>query len=496
MLAFSYTFALNLFSKQYHGEYICPIIIALSVVINTFLANQTKIKTILKSSLLTTALFGTIEVIYSLTAGRHLHPIIGTLENPSIFSMTVTLYMPALLYFYDERNKAIKIVVLVLYILAFATTVTSKSRTGVICMLVCAIYILWNTFHFKAKYLFGTTVAISIIVAILLLFVKSESTTGRQFILERSVEMIQEKPFGWGNKGFSQNYMNFQAEFFKNNVDEEVAFLADNIHHPLNEYIYIAINYGVPVMIAVLLLLVVLVCYKLKEKSNESHTFILTITLLAIWMLFSYPLSQPFTWNIMYLSLLLLVCNSNLKASKVIKAIVIISTPVFIFFVYRNYSNRHQWEKAVEIYYTQEQKAKAFEVFEKLKDIYRNDAEFLYSYATLLYNDKQYEKVISVAEKCYSVSANYELEILLANSYMFVGKLDKAETHYIQACNMCPNRFIPLYKLFKIYKQFSDQEQMLKIGKVILNKKIKVPSQKIDIILNNVKYELKRIGNQ
>ena len=59
---------------------------------------------------------------------------------------------------------------------------------------------------------------------------------------------------------------------------------------------------------------------------------------------------------------------------------------------------------------------------------------------------------------------------------------------------MCPNRFIPLYKLFKIYKQLGDTEKMLKVGNIILNKKIKVPSQKIDIILNNVKYELKRIG--
>ena len=496
LLALSYTFALNLFSEQYHGEYICPIIIALSVAINTLFANQTESKTVLKSSLLVTALFGTIEVIYSLTVGSHLHPVIGTLSNPSVFSMAVTLFLPALLYFYDERSKAIKAVVLVLYILAFASVVTSQSRTGVICMLVCAIYILWKIFHFKAKYLFGTTLAISIIAVISLLSVKSESTTGRQFILERSVEMIQEKPFGWGCKGFSQNYMDFQADYFRNHSDEEAALLADNMRHPLNEYIYIAINYGVPAIIAILLLSIALVCYKLKENSNEGHAFVLTVTLLAVWMLFSYPLSQPFTWNIMYLSFLLLVCNRNLKISKAIKSIIIIFASVFIFFVCRNYTNRHQWEKAVEAYHTHEQRANAFAVFDKLKDLYGNDAEFLYSYATLLYNDKQYELAISVAEKCDSVSANYDLEILLANSYMFVDELGKAEEHYIQACNMCPNRFIPLYKLFKIYKQLDDTEKMLKVGKVILNKKIKVPSQKIDIILNNVKYELKRIGNQ
>ena len=496
LLALSYSFALNLFSEQYHGEYICPIIIGLLVAINTFFANKITFNTIiLKSSLLVTALFGVIEVIYSLTIGSHLHPIIGTLSNPSIFSMAITMSMPALLYFYNKRNKAIKIVTIMLYIFAFVAVAMSQSRTGIICMIVCGIYILWKTFHFKAKYLLGVSIAVSIIAATSMLFVKSESTKGRHFILDRSAEMIYEKPLGWGSDGFTRNYMDFQAEYFENNDDEEAALLADNMRHPLNEYIYIAINYGVLTIIAVLLLAVMLVYYKLKENSNESHTFVLTATLLAIWMMFSYPLSQPLTWNIIYLSLLLFVCNSNLRANRSTKGIIIISASVSIFIIGSNYNYRHQWEKAVEIYHTHEQKTNAFVVFDKLKDIYGNDAEFLYSYATLLYNEKQYEQAISVAEKCDSVSANYDLEILLANSYMFVGELGKAEKHYIQACNMCPNRFIPLYKLFKIYKQLGDTEKMLKVGNIILNKKIKVPSQKIDIILNNVKCELKRIGN-
>lgn len=495
LLALSYSFALNLFSEQYHGEYICTIIIGLLVAINTFFANKITFNTIiLKSSLLVTALFGVTEVIYSLTVGSYLHPVIGTLSNPSIFSMSITMYMPALLYFYPNKSKVLKATILTLYLLSITAVAMSQSRTGIICMIVCGIYILWKTFRFKAKYLFGATLAISIIAASLLLFVKSESTTGRQFILERSLEMIKEKPFGRGSNGFLQNYMDFQAEYFRNNTNEEAAMLADNMRHPLNEYIHIAINYGLPAIAAILLLTVILVYRKQKENSNESHTFLLTATMLAIWMMFSYPLSQPFTWNIIYIAMLLFVCNNNLRAYRSIKGIIIISASVSIFIIGSNYNYRHQWEKAVEIYHTHEQKTNAFVVFDKLKDIYGNDAEFLYSYATLLYNEKQYEQAISVAEKCDSVSANYDLEILLANSYMFVGELGKAEKHYIQACNMCPNRFIPLYKLFKIYKQLGDTEKMLKVGNIILNKKIKVPSQKIDIILNNVKYELKKIG--
>ena len=57
---------------------------------------------------------------------------------------------------------------------------------------------------------------------------------------------------------------------------------------------------------------------------------------------------------------------------------------------------------------------------------------------------------------------------------------------------MCPNRFVPLYKQFNIYKEQGDTAKMKSIGNKILTKKIKVHSHKIDIILNNVRYELQK----
>lgn len=55
---------------------------------------------------------------------------------------------------------------------------------------------------------------------------------------------------------------------------------------------------------------------------------------------------------------------------------------------------------------------------------------------------------------------------------------------------MCPNRFVPLYKKFKIYKEQGDTAMIENIGNEILTKKIKVHSHKIDIINNNVRFEI------
>lgn len=63
------------------------------------------------------------------------------------------------------------------------------------------------------------------------------------------------------------------------------------------------------------------------------------------------------------------------------------------------------------------------------------------------------------------------------------------------AHNMCPNRFVPLYKQFNIYKEQGDTAMIENIGNEILTKKIKVHSHKIDIINNNVRFEMQRIKN-
>lgn len=85
---------------------------------------------------------------------------------------------------------------------------------------------------------------------------------------------------------------------------------------------------------------------------------------------------------------------------------------------------------------------------------------------------------------------SYDLEVMIANCHMFLGNFNKADEHYIKAGYMCPNRFVPLYQRFKIYKQLGKTTKMQILGNNILKKKIKVPSKEIDIILNNVKYEL------
>ena len=97
---------------------------------------------------------------------------------------------------------------------------------------------------------------ISVIGALLLYHQKQNSANGRLLIWKVSCEMIKDKPiFGHGYGAFKVKYMDYQADYFKNNPNSIFAILADNVKHPFNEYIKIAVEFGIISLVTVVSLI-------------------------------------------------------------------------------------------------------------------------------------------------------------------------------------------------------------------------------------------------
>ncbi len=241
------------------------------------------------------------------------------IANTSIRAMYITLAIPWLIYFYDnDRNsKIVKSLIYIIFIISFATVIFISSRTGIITMLLSGIYILILKFKLKKKYIVATFgILILFLFLFLLLFIKKDSSSGRIFILKNTTEMIIEKPFGRGSTGFETDYMIKQAEYFRNNNDEEAAMFADDIKHPLNEYMYVAVNYGIPTLVVILVAVALLISRLYKENSKESRCFIHFITLLLVWSFFSYPFSVAYVIVVLLAYIVTLPQTSNLLSKK------------------------------------------------------------------------------------------------------------------------------------------------------------------------------------
>lgn len=481
-----------LFPNLYSVRHVAILTVLLAL---TLLATQKSPihRQVIRDVLLIAATIGVLEACIGLSHVNHLAIITGTFDNPTLFSMAISLSVPALLYFLDTEDKRIRYLVILCFIILSLAVVLSKSRTGILSMSVVALLLLRKICKIRRRLFIGISAIFVVGLFITMLLIKSESTTGRSFILARTLEMIKDRPSGWGINGFSKHYMEYQADYFMQSHDEQHAFLADDIRHPLNEFILVTVNWGIMGLLLTLLLIVYTGIWLHKKDVKEKNIIFMFMAILFLWALFAYPTTLPFVGLFASVYFLPLVCRFWCRAYRYANVFIIIGSLVGMVYTIIDLKYRHDWEKGVTFC----KKGKCEEslaIMEQIANHYKHNNDFLYSYATVLYNCSFYEKTISILQRYKESCTSYEAELMLANSYMFIGQNDMAEKSYTLAHYMCPVRFTPLYNLFKIYKRDNDIENMKRIGNQILTKRIKIYSSEIEIIRHNTRVELQRLS--
>ena len=120
----------------------------------------------------------------------------------------------------------------------------------------------------------------------------------------------------------------------------------------------------------------------------------------------------------------------------------------------------------------------------------QSDPLFLYNYAAELNVVGLYDKSMSICEECENMMSDYFLEILKADNLKHLKHYDEAKTCLQKASNMCPNRFTPLFELFKLYETTGESALMEKTGQALLKKDVKIHSNEIVRIKKYVETKL------
>lgn len=415
----------------------------------------------------------------------------GNFDNPAGFTLALCCCIPFILYLKENYNYSpvIKNTSVIILFLIVICILISKSRTAYICVLVMACMILTMRSRHSKKTIFLFVLGI-ITALILSYFFKKDSADGRLLIWKCTWEMIKDKPIlGFGTGGFRANYMYYQANFFQSHPDSQYLMLADNITHPFNEYLLCLVNYGI---IGILILggffIIIMKAYR-KNQSRESQTALLCLANIAIFACFSYPLSYFVVWLLGILSLYILFSNADyLKNFSLIfkyythKGLLILSLIICIV-TGNNMYQQIKWNTISKKALTESPELILAQYQQLLESTsLKEDARFLYNYAAELYYAKHYWESIKIANLCKKYWIDYDLVILLADSYMRIGDFKASEKYWKQASYMCPVRFIPLYELFQLYKTIGKIEDAKNIAKIIINKPVKIPSNKINFI--------------
>lgn len=447
------------------------------------------------------AIYGILQYTGLCTSNHRFFAITGSFENPSGFVAILSLVLPIGVYWcLKSKGWEQKLVFIAIGSTLFSI-VLSGSRTGILSAVISILIVFAIEFQLFSKLKnLKYSIGIVFIVIIILLFsvfllyqLRKDSADGRLLIWEVSFEMFKDKPLGYGYNGFQANYMNYQAKYFKGNPQSIYTQLADNVKHPFNEFVKIAINYGAVGLVFYLLMLTVIFWKAIKIQASIRGMLLGVFATFIVLTSFSYPLQYAPVWFL--LAYFTLVSFSNSAPNKRLSLLTIVSITVVcitgIFFLIQRLSKEIEW-KTIAVKSMQGFTEEMLPQYQMLYPHLKKNAFFLYNYGAEVYVAKDYKKSITILEECQKQLSDYDLQMLLADNYYQIGDTDKAIQSYKHAENMIPCRFLPLYYQFEIYKEVGRVEESLKIAQKIIAKDVKVNSNTVEIIIkeaNNFLFE-------
>ena len=446
---------------------------------------------------------GILQFCNILPIVSHFYKVTGSFDNPAGFAGCLCAGIPFSLYLFSKSVKKLQYVSCVIsFFIILSGIIFSESRAGFISVIVTLsihficqykrkVFLCRNIVLFLSIILIGISILFSI-----LYYKKKDSADGRLLIWKCTLEMIQTAPIaGNGIDGFHKNYMDYQADYFKQYPDSSYAILADNVKHPFNEYLLIGVQFGIIGWVLLIgMVTFLLFCYR-RQPMREKYISLLTLLSIAVFAFFSYPFTYPFVWIVTITCVVTIVSgayrNIHIKSGMLRYGIGFILLTVSLFELYivgKRVKSELDWQQTVELSMSGE-RDKALQQYAMLMERLGDNPYFLYNYAAELYKNEEYEKCLSIARQCRLYWADYDLELIQAGAYIELNLPDKAKIYLENANIMCPVRFIPIYELMKLYRTNGEEEKAKQMAKEIIRKPAKISSYKV----NQMKEEARKL---
>lgn len=417
-------------------------------------------------------LTGIVQSIIAILQLPKYNSIFGTSDNPTGLAISLVFIFPFVYSNYKTIQANWKRTIYVISLgLIMLTIVLSGCRACIIALAVIVSFMICS----KKSIILLVGVSTTLLLTICY---KKDSSRGRFFIYQTSTQMLDSQTliFGKGHGGFKKEYMFFQARTFENKTQNYNAILADNVSHPLNEYLLLLIEHGISGCIFVFI--IGLLFFKYADRSSPHFLFMMALGIIAC---FSYPFRYPLTFVLLAYSLAAVDCKKtyNLKIPKSFKIAIVFCAIWGVLYMLRDMRNNYLWKKQITLC-SLGKTEKALPKYNELYVSMNDNPYFLYNYSMVLFKSGNYEKSVNVLSHCNQYLNDYDTELLHADVSWTLKQFNEAEYHYIHASRMCPNRFQPFYQLMNLYKDIGKMSQARCMAEIIIQKEVKIPSVQID----------------
>lgn len=309
------------------------------------------------------------------------------------------------------------------------------------------------------------------------------STSGRWFIWKNTLAAIYERPIsghGWGS--FSAAYGNQQASFFQQSgMDNKEALLADTVYFAFNEWLYFAVELGVPValLLGVLHFMLLIKAYNFSKKHKENKYFrgcFMTFTGFIAASFISYPfyyLPTAIIYVTVLAGLLFGFASKYLHKYKLVVP-VLFGLIICITVLPTGFARLH-WHNGNWLMKTAAHRQSVNTLLKGYPNLKRNGA-YLLALAKAYDHLYKIDSALKYSQQALRYSHDPALHGLHARLLFENRDTLQAEKHFLAAVYAVPNRFRSREQLINFYMQIKQLTAARNLAAATLRMPVKVRS--------------------
>ena len=406
------------------------------------------------------AIWGLLQVYGYEPSNHSLYALTGSFYNPGPYSGFLAMCVPVALHEWLEGKRIWKHVALAALILMLVVLPSGMSRSAWLAALVASGYVLGMHYREKVcrywKY-FCVGGLLLVVLAIGAYHWKKDSADGRLLMWKVATQAVLDQPWqGVGWECVAGAYGEAQERYFASGIaTEQEVHVAGAPEYVFNEYLQVAMAWGVPALCGILLL--VGGCFYL---GHRGRMFGVCGGLLSLGM-FSFS-SYPFQFVefIVALIALLVACMMRLRDVCLQVSVLIIGIVVCLYLY--DYREEHPIRKA-------------HTMFER---------------AHSLHKAGEWEASTELLKETMRISSDAMILNIIGKNCQALGYYEEAEEWFIRSTHRLPNRIYPYYLLAKLYAEhpkYFPKEKLEWAVKMVLEKEAKVESTAIRQMREEVK---------
>lgn len=336
---------------------------------------------------------------------------------------------------------------------------------------------------------------------------KEDSANGRLLMWKVACHAIAERPWtGYGAEGFPTAYAETQERYFASRQGTEgERHVAGTPEHAFNEYLTVAVKYGVGGLMGMLAIGITAFACALRGRAYGMAGTLLTV---AVFASSAYPLQLPdFLSAVMVVVAVLFgllfrhglhelrkacVLTSFYKATHTSYEVMAVAFVLFSACIVatgikqtREWQTRHEaakeWRNARTLYHM-EAYSVVCEDYAPLYGRMRWNHNYLFEYGRALHQTGRYEESNRILQEAERLCGDPMILNIQGKNHEALEQFDQAATLYRRAYNRLPNRLYPLYLEMMMYASpaCNRPEAAKEIAQRILDTKEKIPSKAVE----------------